>query len=154
MSKNILSTTLALACIVISLVAKSSDAMASEESPVRRTYTSAQGDVDLEMLEKVISKEIDGADVRIISVRWSYNPMAYGAYFLGKALGKSFATYVVDFNVANAHNVQCRLSLFLEIEEAMVSQCSSDTANVSDFGFVTPFQKIGLPQKPPIGNSY
>jgi len=134
------------ALLSVSVFAGSSESLAMEETPVPRTYSSAQGDIDLGQLESAISQDADGADVRIKSVRWSKDPMAYGIYFLGKAFGSAHARYILDFELGNSHHVECVLLLFVREQDALIHRCTSDTADVSRLASVANFRELGLPQ--------
>lgn len=108
-----------------------------------KIYESAQGNMSVTKLEKELSKKLNGAEILITKIRWSANPFDYGAYFIGKMLKKTFASYIINFKLNSEHSVRCDFIPFIEKERIMVNHCVSLTAGVYIPGFIY-YKDIGL----------
>ena len=115
------------------------------DEPPARTYKSAQGYINLDMFEDVISGFLLGASVEITEVRWPYNPLDYTNYLIGSAIeamsddvDAKFGTYVIYLRVAGKHEGRCELLLFPGMEKGRIQDCKSSTSKIRlhhDFDF-------------------
>lgn len=115
-----------------------------------RTYQSAQGPIDLTKLEAFISKHLS-AQIEVVSIRWSYNPMDYSNYFTGRALewmmdtsGLQPATYVLGIVLNGKHRANCELILKPSSHVGQVSSCRSETAKIGIYERFE-FSEVDLP---------
>lgn len=97
-------------------------------SPAPRFYASAQGEMDLHELAKIVEERSaicahDGKPLPVViqNVRWPYNPADYARYFYTFGI----ATYVTSMTIGT-NRVQCALLLNTRSQMAHFDGCRGD----------------------------
>lgn len=148
-----------LAAVVSVSVLSTATSFAADHLPadppqetVPRTYKSAQGTLDIEKLEALLSSDL-GSRIKVVSIRWTGNPLAYVAYAGGYLVNLVDPTegprgeYTLTIQNPESHVAKCTLSLRTVNQTGSISSCISETAKIStyiDFDFVD----LGLPMAP------
>lgn len=113
--------------------------------PPPRLYKSAQGYINIDSFEEFLSAQLSDLDVRILDIRWPYNPFDYTNYIISSAVetlsgdrSSKFGTYVVTLRIDGKHEGRCDLLLFPTAKKGRILNCTSTTAKLRlfhDFDF-------------------
>ncbi len=105
--------------------------------PPPRTYKSAQGDINLDSFEGLLSAQLLGKSVQILEIRWPYNPFDYTNYLLGSVIetltddkDSKFGTYVVYLRLDGNHDGTCVLNLTPGSKRGRIHNCRSSSAKI------------------------
>lgn len=110
-----------------------------------RTYRSAQGKINVDVLEQTLTQRV-GTAVSVTNIRWTHNPLAYGAYVVSAIEANPHAEYVIEFNAGVARDsepVVCDFSVLPKTKQALVYNCQSESGTISVPGFIS-FEQMGM----------
>lgn len=90
------------------------------------------GEVAFSNLEREISPGLDYANIEILSVRHSYNPIAFMS-----SLTSVYNHYVITMVVNKRNKVSCELVEITDDKRMMIKQCEGAREEVVHVGFVS-----------------
>jgi hypothetical protein len=127
---------LSIAALSAALLLTASLAVAQGQETIDRTYPTSYGTIDFEKLERKISSELSGHQVKIMKMRRSYNPFQ---------LKSEYKIFPIEFTIDGTHDVSCDLILRVKDDRSYVTDCESRTAKVY-IGGMFPFAAVKSPQ--------
>ena len=89
------------------------------------------GNISFSSLEREISPGLGYADIDVIGIRNSYNPIAYLA-----SLTSDYNAYVIKMRVNKSKPVSCELVEIKDEEKLMIKQCEGSRDEITHVGFV------------------